>query len=300
MKSIFVYNPQSGQVKIKQHLDFILHTLRQKYGDDIDCVETEYAGHAYEIAKTKATNYDYFFVSGGDGTLNEIINGMGSLEKKPIIGYIPTGTVNDVSRSLGISRNIKKAVRNLVEGEPFKHDIFQVNNTYGIYICCAGIFTNTSYTTERHRKKKFGKIAYVRNALKDIAKLKPLPITLTTEDEVIKTNSSLIMILNSKSLAGFKLNKSADLNDGVVEVVIFKSHKKHILLADINNITRAFVFGLNSIKKSKNVIYLKLDKFNIVLDEGIPINLDGEKSGSGSFDFKVHKEAIQIIVPHKR
>ena len=105
MKSVFIYNPESGKGRIKKYKDYILNKLSEKYGE-IECIETTYAGHAHDIAKNSISKYDYFFVSGGDGTINEVINGMGNAENKPIIGYIPSGTVNDVARSMGISRNI--------------------------------------------------------------------------------------------------------------------------------------------------------------------------------------------------
>ena len=95
---------------------------------------TTHSGHATALAKSAIGKYDYFFTAGGDGTINEVINGFGDSEQKPILGYIPCGTVNDVARSLGLKKNIKKAVKILMEGEPKTHDTFRVNNKYGIYV----------------------------------------------------------------------------------------------------------------------------------------------------------------------
>ena len=66
MKSVFVYNPESGKGKIKKYKNYILKKLSKKYGD-IECIETDHAGHAHDIAKESISKYDYFFVSGGDG-----------------------------------------------------------------------------------------------------------------------------------------------------------------------------------------------------------------------------------------
>ena len=94
MKCIFVYNPESGKGKIKKHRNYIIEQLAKKYGE-VHCVETRHAGDATELARNAIGVYDYFFVSGGDGTLNEVVKGFGNAENKPILGYIPSGTVND-------------------------------------------------------------------------------------------------------------------------------------------------------------------------------------------------------------
>ena len=296
MKSVFVYNPESGNGKIRKYKDYIISKLTEKYGE-IECVETDHQGHAYELAKESIGKYDYFFVAGGDGTINEVVNGMGNAENKPIVGYIPSGTVNDVARSLGISRKIKKAVKNLLEGEPFEHDTFKVNDRYGIYVCATGLFTCASYDTNRYDKKKLGKLAYVKRAIKELKKTETMPVTLTIENETISTNSPLILILNSRSVAGFKINKHASLCDGEVEIVIFSTTNKYVTLAELLVISNTFAFGLDKLKNSNSIIYRKAKKFKRSIAEGTAINLDGEKSGEGSFNFEVLQKAIKIITP---
>lgn len=296
MKSIFVYNPESGKGIIKKYKDYIIKKLSQKYGE-IDCVETTRPGHAHDLAKESVGVYDYFFVSGGDGTLNEIINGMGNAENKPVIGYIPSGTVNDVARSLGISRNIKKTVKMLLRGKIFEHDIFKVNNRYGIYVCCTGLFTKSSYDTQRYNKKKYGKFAYLRNGLNELLDSKPVSVELTINGETIQKDCILLLILNSRSVAGFKLNRKAKLDDGDVEIVLFHAQKKTIFGKGMISMCNTFFLGLNPKRKDKYTTYLKASAFEIKTQEGTVINLDGEKSKEGSFKFKVLPKAVKIIAP---
>ncbi len=298
MKSIFVYNPESGKSAVVKKKDYILKKLSSKFGE-IDCVATNRAGHAHDLAKEAIGKYDYFFVAGGDGTLNEVINGMGSSENKPIIGYIPSGTVNDIAHSIGISRRIKKAVKTILTGEPFEHDTFKLNRRYGIYVCCTGLFTKSSYDTERYKKKKYGKIAYFNKGVNEIKEAKPVPVTLEIDGETIKKNCGLVLILNSKSVAGFKLNKNADLNDGEVEIVLFHSRRKNIAFGDISTIFKAFLFGIDRVKHLPNVTYKKASEFKITTEDGSVINLDGEKSDEGSFNFKVCPKAVKIIAPKR-
>lgn len=299
MKCIFVYNPESGKGKIKKYRNYILSELAKKYGE-VDCVETRHAGDATELAKNSIGVYDYFFVSGGDGTINEVVNGFGEAENAPILGIIPSGTVNDVAHSLGISKNLKKAVKNLIKGKVFEHDIFKVNDRYGIYVCCTGLFSKTSYDTARYTKKRLGKFAYFLRGVKELATTKPTNLEINVNGEKIKRHCAMLLIFNSRSTAGFNVNKKALLDDGVVEIVIFHSHQKSIWLFEILRAVRFFLFGVNSVKNSKNVTYRQASHFTIKLAEDTVINLDGEKSGKGSFDFSVINKGIKILIPKKR
>lgn len=294
MKSIFIYNPESGRGKVKKKKDFILSKLRQRFGE-VECVETSHAGHATEIARDAVGNCDYLFVSGGDGTLNEVINGFAGAPNAPTIGYLPSGTVNDVARSLGLPQNIKKAVKIICEGTPFAHDIFRVNDRYGIYVCCAGLFTSSSYATGRGSKRRFGKIAYFFKGAKDIFTAKPVHVELVAGEEKINRNCAMMLILNSRSVAGFRLNKRAKLNDGAVEVVLFHSHENRVHFSEILRCMSAFIFGLDRLKKNKKVTYRLLSDFTLNAREGTIINMDGERSGEGSFNFSVIKEGVKII-----
>lgn len=295
-KCIFIFNPESGQGKLKRNFNFILDTLTKRYGE-IELLKTTHPKHALEFLKENGNKYDYVFASGGDGTLNEIVNGIAELDKKPIIGYLPTGTVNDVAKSLKISRNIKKAVKVLTDGEVFEHDIFKANNHYGTYVCCSGLFSISSYNTPRAEKKKFGKISYFRNGCHELLKAKPIDVELQTEGEDIKTSSALVLISNSKSTASFLFNKSAVLDDGKVDLFIFKSHKKIILMSDVFKVLRGFMFGVNHLKKNKHIIYRQVSKFKINIKENTPINIDGEKAFDGSFVFEVIPKGLKILVP---
>lgn len=291
MKTIFIYNPESGRGKVKKNLDYIITTLAPKFGE-IEVFETHAPHDATRIAAENGSNCDYILLAGGDGTLNEVVTGVMSLEKRPTIGYLPSGTVNDVAHSLGIPRKLKAAARALLRGVEKPHDIFKVNDHYGIYVCCAGLFTTNSYLTARSAKKRLGKTAYFLNGVKDVFSARPIDVTLTANGEKFSFPCAMMLIINSRSVAGFLLNKNANLNDGVVDVVLVRSSEKRVRLAQVLRCMNMFVCGLKH-KSTKNVTFLQASSLEV--ETSATINIDGERGFDGSFSLEVLKGAINII-----
>ena len=296
MKCVYIYNPKSGKQKNAKIVGYVEKRLKEKF-DIVDVMPTGQRGDAHRFALNACGKYDVLVVSGGDGTLNEIINAISNEENRPSIGYIPTGTTNDLAHSLKIPKNVKKAVNIILCGNHVKHDIFQVNNHYGIYVCAFGLFTESSYTASFKNKKKFGKLAYYFSGIKEIGAINKFPILLSTNVLKIEENIVLGIIANSRYVSGYKINKMANCSDGYVNVILFKENKrKGISLRMLFKILKLFLFGLTTLKNSKDCVVLKLNNFSVKLADNIAINLDGEKGQSGSFDFKVLKQHVNIFV----
>lgn len=291
---LFVYNPLSGKGKIEKNEEKIVEALRSRY--EVKVIRSQYAGHIGEII-LEEKGVDLLVVAGGDGTLNETVNALMHLENKPRLGYIPTGTVNDVAHSLGISKNIKKAVKTILNGQEFSHDVFKMNDRYGIYVCCAGLFTETSYATSQSQKKRMGRIAYAFHGIKKIFSTPAVKLKLYYDGGEIEGKYALMLILNSRSVAGFMINKKARLNDGMVDVVLIKSKKDKVNFSAVCRVAWFFLRGIRK-KSTKHIKLLRLDKFRVITTGETIINLDGEKIGAGSFDFSVIKEGITMIVPN--
>ena len=107
MKCVYIFNPNSGKKKHVKMQDYIVKKLLDKF-EVVDVRPTKKRGDASEFAKEACGIYDVIVVAGGDGTLNEVINGIAENENRPKIGYIPTGTCNDLARSLKIPLISKK------------------------------------------------------------------------------------------------------------------------------------------------------------------------------------------------
>ena len=300
-KCLFVYNPHSGKSGLLKRVNYIIDELRAIY-DEVDYKPTEYAGHAIKIAREACGNYSHLIVSGGDGTFNEIVNGVAEQDNAPIIGYLPSGTVNDISRSLNIPRKLNKALKAIRDNNVFEHDIFKSNDRYGIYFCGAGAFTFTSYSTKQSSKKFWGKIPYFVNGMKEVFNLQDFDIKITDKNGYVTSGKYIMMlIINSRSAAGFKLNSHANLSDGKVDVVLIKRENRKFFtyIASLLAIAKIFLFDYRFLKNNDYITKFSASEFHLENNKRAIINIDGEQGSHGNMDFKVINKGVKIIVPSK-
>lgn len=300
MRCVFIYNPVGGKGKIARKLDKIVTLLREKY-EEVDVCGTKCAGDMKNLAREAAQKYDAIIFAGGDGSFNEVVQGIGDLENLPVLGYIPTGTTNDIAHSLKIPRNIKKALKVILDGEPEKIDCMRVNDRYAVYVVAAGAFTKATYSTPQTQKKRLGWLAYGFEGFKHDLKFQVFNISCKNEHEEKQTDCVLATFMNSRYVAGFKLNKKADLQDGKIEVAMVKQSqnpnffkKFGALLA----VARLFLFGYKT--KMKRLIKMEGSTFDVTVDEDVVWNLDGEKGDVGKLHIEVIPKKLNIILPKKK
>ena len=292
MKCLYISNPYSG--KGNKQNDKILNRLKEKY-EVVDFVETEYRTHLTEILNARYQDYDTVVVTGGDGTLNETVNALAEKENAPNIGYIPSGTCNDVARSLNIPKNVDKALDIILNGKEFEYDIMKINDRYCIYVCGMGIFTSSSYDTKQDAKRKMGRIAYYFHGLGDALVGKTFSIGIESEELNFEGTGSLLLFINSKSVAGFKFNKHAVLNDGYIDVCLIneKKARKRVSLMNKIRIVKMFMFGYKFMKNSSHVKVAKINSANV--KNCVNVNQDGECIDCANFSLKVVQKGVKII-----
>lgn len=291
MKTLIIYNPTSGREQFKNRINSVLDRL-EKHNFSCDVYPTKRAKDATERAQLAAEEgYELIILSGGDGTFNEVINGIARCENKPIIGYIPTGTVNDVATTLRIPKNIDRAIDNIINGEVVSMDVGKINDDYFAYVTAFGMYTRVSYEAPSDLKTKFGKGAYVVEFLKDLTTAHEIPMEINYDDKTLYGVFSMGMIINSHTVAGFPIINKPRLNDGSFDVVLFEREPKK----DMFNIFRTFLLTIKN--RPKNSIYFRAHKLRIKTHDNVKWNSDGEFSALGSIELECLQEHIKIIVP---
>lgn len=163
-KLLLLYNPQSGDGRIRQALpDLCEYYTKNEY--EVTVHPTQFPKDAADQIEKRASGFDCITVCGGDGILHEAINGLIRSKTHTVLGYIPTGTVNDFANTHQIPKDIMEAARITVEGHQDTIDAGLFNEEYFSYVAAFGIGTAVSYQTPHESKKILGSLAYILQAL---------------------------------------------------------------------------------------------------------------------------------------
>ncbi len=291
-KILLIINPVAGKMKSKTALFDIVQTLCS-----LDCVPTveitKRRGDASAIAEREAGSYDIIACCGGDGTLNEVINGVVSSKKNVSIGYIPAGTTNDFANSIGIPTTVKKSAELIATGKPCPIDIGMCGDKYFSYIASFGAFTAASYGASQAAKNVLGHFAYVLDGMKELTQIKGIDLKFEAGGKKYSGEYCFGGITNSTSVAGIvKLKSDAvDMSDGLFEVVMVRMPKT---IADLNSIVSAVT--ASNFENCRMIDYFKADSIKLTMPDNMSMTLDGEcyKCG-GDVKIKNLKQKITII-----
>jgi diacylglycerol kinase (ATP) len=291
-KVMLIYNPMSGKQNFENKLDYVMKTLQDKF-DDVFVYRTDHPNHATELSITACKeNFDMLIIVGGDGTFNECVNGLMDFKVKPKIGYIPAGTCCDIGLSLGLSKNVNKALDIMFSGTEVKMDVVRTNERYSCYVTGTGAFIDISYVTDSKLKKRIGYLAYFFKALEEIFTIPHMRMRVYHDGVIDKGVYTLMLIINSKRVAGINMIYKPSLDDGLVNVVLYKNvYPFNFLIYALS-----FIFPFWSTPLVKR---FKTDKLEVRTTSKSSWNIDGEYAGRGNQIIEVNKQAIKVVVPEK-
>jgi YegS/Rv2252/BmrU family lipid kinase len=221
---LLIVNPCSGRAKMHTELLKVVEILSAA-DFSVTVYPTKYKGDATEYISTlNNTDFELIVVCGGDGTLNEVITGLMDNRLDIKLGYIPSGTLNEWSSGLKISRNIETAAKDITTGVETKLDIGRFDDKYFSYTASFGAFTSASYSAPQDIKNVLGQAAYFFEGIKSLTNIKPFHLKFTHENGVTEGDFLFGAISNSLSVGGIvKYDKTAvELNDGEFEVLLIR------------------------------------------------------------------------------
>ncbi len=270
-----IYNPTSGRELFKKNIADVLIKLEQA-GYETSVHATTCEGDATAAARTAVERrYDLVVAAGGDGTLNEVINGLAEQEFRPKLGIIPMGTTNDFARALGIPRDIKEAVKVIVKGETLPVDIGKMNDKYFMNIAGGGRLTELTYDVPSKVKTMIGQLAYYLKGIEMLPSLKATNVHIEYDGKIFEGEVMLFLIGLTNSVGGFeKLAPNSSINDGMFSLLILKKTN----LAEFIRIVSLALRGDHI--KDPNLIYCQAHYIKVKsVDDKVQLNLDGEFGG---------------------
>jgi YegS/Rv2252/BmrU family lipid kinase len=287
MKVLYLYSDKTGISKSKKRVEKLNSSLKSIY-QDITIIKTETLEEFEKNIRNSQGFYDILIVAGGDGTLKFAVGILMSIskEKRPILGYIPTGTVNDAGKAVGYKGSIRQALKVLKRGSIDFVDVCKVNNDYFNFVCAAGAFSDISYVVDRGSKKIIGRLAYYFYALSQIFKRRSIEAEIETKNEKFSVKAPFIMVMNSRNVGGFPVNFHYSVKDGLAEVYITKPGL-------FNGLLHYAFFKVRTRK-------LKVDYIKITLKNDEYWCFDGERGDKKSVEITVLKQELKVIGKARR
>ena len=292
-KALLIVNPCAGKTKSRAGtFDIVDKFSKNDY--EFSVHSTTCQGDATNIVKRELDGKDLVVCCGGDGTLNETINGVMDMPSRVPIGYIPAGTTNDLATSLGLPTTITEATDVIMKGHTNDYDIGLFNNRCFCYVASFGAFARSSYSTPQKLKNKLGHAAYVAAAVPQVFEIHPTKMRIEYDGGVIEDEFMFGAVSNSLSVGGFfKLPKDqVKFNDGLFEVLLVKKVHMTSLFSILSKVRSQKYDG-------KQIIMFQTRKLKIIApDEAVAWTLDGEFGGNHhNVMVNVLERAVEIFSP---
>ncbi|MEA3423247.1 MAG: diacylglycerol kinase family protein [Bacillota bacterium] len=287
-----IFNPVAGKGEESANIDELALTLLDR-NYMISKFTTKQNNDAFnEAFKTALSEeWDLIISAGGDGTLNEVINGIIKSGNPIHLAVYPIGTMNDFGRFLNIPKNPYKLADRIVEGRYSNVDVGKINNQYFINVTSMGIFTSVAHTTTKENKNLFGPLAYYIEGLKQFSSTNiPLAyIDIESEEFSFSGEFIIFLISNSSSIGGFhKMAPKACIDDGKFDCVLIRKAPAYKLFEIFLK-----VFNGQHIN-SEFVEYFQTN--HISFDTKEEIDVDGEYHDNGKQTVKIIHNALKMII----
>jgi diacylglycerol kinase (ATP) len=292
VRTCIILNPEAGSADRLPALRRALARL-----PDARLVETRAAGHAEELARAAAADgAELVVAAGGDGTLNEVLNGLAGHFGRVRMGVVPVGTGNDFVRSIGIPDDSDEALAILARGHTRRLDVARA--TVGrrhrsfLNMSAGGFASEVGDALSMEVKSRWGGLAYLRSAAGALPELRAYRTTIRLGDgETLRLAAYLVVVANGRYVAsGIPAAPTARLDDGLLDLVVFPA----MPLADLVVVIPQTLLGRHV--EGGHVIFRRSPRLTIEADPPLTFNADGEPLAAATTRFAVLPQALEVVV----
>ena len=296
MRAAVIYNPSAGRGRGGDIASAVEQGL-VKRGFEVGLHATERQGAAMTIAKRLASDADVVVAVGGDGTINEVANGMavagGRSGQRARLGIVPAGTVNVLALELGLPFQVERACNVIAGGKTISLDLGKVNGRGFVLMVGVGVDALTVRNVDLRAKRRYKELAFVSTGVR-LGWATPPPVFLTrVEGQEYRT--TFFVASNSRYYAArLGMTPQADPTDGLLDLVLFTGTTRSSLTV--------FWLGVPSglHLRNPNVTYLRARRAELLpLDDKEPIwfQTDGELAGRLPATVEIDAHALEVLVP---
>ena len=290
MRAQIIFNPTAGRGRAAAIAATVVQSLAKR-GLEADLHATDKPGDASTLACGFAGNTDIVVAVGGDGTVNEVANGLAC--SSTVLGIVPAGTVNVLALELGLPFQVERACNVIAQGRTVAMDLGRANGRRFILMAGVGVDALTVRNVDPRAKRRFHELAFLSTGLRVGFTTIPVPFLVRANGE--EHTAIFAVVGNSRYYAGrFGVTNSADPTDGVLDLMMFTGRSRAGLAA--------FWLGVPSglHVRNPNTVYLRTEKTEITpLREGdlVWFQTDGELAGRLPLVVEVEPHALNVLVP---
>lgn len=274
-KILLIVNPVSGRQKARTLLYPIINFLSGN-GCKTTVFSTTCQGDATSLVRRYGAEHDMIICCGGDGTLNEVFSGVARLSFAVPVGYIPTGTTNDLANALGLVSSLKEAINLTLFGRERELDLGSFNDDkYFSYVASFGAFSKVAYETPQWLKNRLGRASYFFYGISELADIRSFRVRVNADGNAIDGDFVYGSVSNSTVIGGLvKLpEESIKLDDGVFEVMLIKTPKDPM---DLHLIVQGLA---NQDYNEDAVMFFTAKEIEFIFEDEVPWTIDGEYAG---------------------
>ncbi len=289
MRICVILNPIAGAVR---NID----TVRERFGvlKPERFHVTKRPGDAEKFA-TEASNFDLIVSAGGDGTLNEVVNGIAQGGCNAALAVFPLGTGNDFARTLGVPEGVDAVMEQIVQGRTRAIDLVRVTSDqvrYFVNVSSGGFSGVVGEKLTPEMKRTWGPLAYLRGAAAAFAELRGYTTTITLDDaEALEVDLYNVVVANGRYVAGgIPIAPEGDVADGLLDVVLIPERGPTELAILAAQILIGKHLG------SDAIMFRRAKKIVINSRPGMWFNVDGELIGNEPATFELLPGALRCVV----
>ena len=281
-----IFNPQARSQKGGRVLRFLM-----KHPDRFALHSTHHAGEARDLAAGfVAVGEPVVIAAGGDGTLNEVVQGL--VGSRTLLGVLPAGTMNVFAREMGIPcDSLERAFQVIQQGFVQEVDLFEANGSPFVQMAGVGFDAMVIENTSWELKKRFGPLAYLISMVKLLGETPPQIEVLCADG---RREVGVAVLVGNGSLYGgpFKFFRRANNHDSKLDVLVFKQADYRLVL----NLLRGLAFG--GIDMLSTTSYFQTRDFTVRTDGQVPVEVDGEWIGRFSeVRFVESSHRLRVFAP---
>ncbi len=287
-RCLIIRNPASRRQLKPTQLEAAVGILRVA-GWDVVISVTERAGHATEVAREAADQLvDIVVANGGDGTINEVVNGLAG--SQTALAVLPGGTANVWAKEIRVPKDPAKAMHIVATGEPRRIDLAVANGRYFLLMAGIGLDAEIIPRVNPWLKRRAGALAYVLAGVTTAIRTRPWPAELRVDGDVRETSLYWMLAGNTRNYGGLvHITNRARVDDALTDIALMRRGGLHLLPDGIRVLLKRH-------QGSPNVHYTQAKEI-VISTAGIPVQLDGERCMETPLTITTAPQALTVIVP---